>query len=308
MKLSLSCLAVALALPSLSCAVRLAGICADQHRIKEVVAPPAGWIKHGPAPSHSIITLNIGLPHSNFDDLERHLYQVSDPSHERYGQHLSKQQVETLVAPHPRSLDAVDVWLACHGISQADVTRSPAKDWVVARIPVSLAEKMLDTVRSLFNLTYFINIYRHFQTYSVWRHSGTGVSIIRTLQYSLPKQIHEHVDVVQPTTMFGSLKDFKTNFHVDDTVEPQLDGFDTPILATASGGRLNASCNHTITASCLKQLYGTAGYQPSAGNQNRIGITGFLGQFANIADLQLFYANQTPDALGSSFELISING
>ena len=154
--LFLSCLAVALALPSLSCAVRLAGVCADQNAIKEIVAPPPGWVKHGPAPSHSIINLNIGLPYSNFGDLERHLYQVSDPSHERYGQHLSKQQVDSLVAPHPRSLDAVDVWLACHGISQADVIRSPAKDWVVAQIPVGLAEKMLDTVRSSSSLTYFL--------------------------------------------------------------------------------------------------------------------------------------------------------
>ena len=108
--------------------------------------------------------------------------------------------------------------------------------------------------------------------------------------------------------MFGRLKDFKTNFHVDDTAEPQLDGLNARVLATASGGELNASCNHTITASCLQQLYGTAGYRPSAGNQNVIGITGYLGQFANMADLQLFYANQTPDALGSNFELISING
>jgi tripeptidyl-peptidase-1 len=62
---------------------------------------------------------------------------------------LSKEQVESLVAPHPHSIHAINVWLACHGIAEADIIRSPAKDWATIRVPVSLAEQMLDTVRSL---------------------------------------------------------------------------------------------------------------------------------------------------------------
>jgi tripeptidyl-peptidase-1 len=115
-------------------------------KVKESVAPPHGWVKHGrPAPDH-IIVLRIGLPQPNFPLLEKHLYEVSDPDHERYGAHLSKEEVERLVAPHQESIDLVNEWLETHGIKENALVRSPAKDWVTLKVPIDLAEKMLDTV------------------------------------------------------------------------------------------------------------------------------------------------------------------
>lgn len=117
------------------------------HKLKESVDPPRNWVKHGvPAPSH-IIQLKIGLPQPNFHVLEKHLYEISDPFHERYGDHLSKEQVDELVAPHPESLSSVTAWLADHGIGENDIVRSSAQDWITIKAPVSLVEKMLDTVR-----------------------------------------------------------------------------------------------------------------------------------------------------------------
>lgn len=116
------------------------------HKVKETVVPPHGWAKHGaPNPDHTIV-LRIGLPQPDFHILEQHLYEVSDPHHSRYGAHLSKQEVEKLVAPHPESLDIVNEWLKSHDIKESELVRSPANDWVTLRIPVRLAEKMLDTV------------------------------------------------------------------------------------------------------------------------------------------------------------------
>lgn len=57
--------------------------------------------------------------------------------------------MEELVAPHPESLEAVDEWLASHGLSNDALTRTPANDWVKLSVPVSLAEKMFDTVSLL---------------------------------------------------------------------------------------------------------------------------------------------------------------
>lgn len=119
------------------------------HKLKESVAPPRGWERHGSAPPDHIIKLRIGLPQPNFPELERHLYEVSDPDHERYGQHLSKEEVEALVAPHPESVELVSQWLAEHGFDEADLERSSAKDWVTIRVPVRVAEMMLDTVGDL---------------------------------------------------------------------------------------------------------------------------------------------------------------
>ena len=52
-----------------------------------------------------------------------------------------------LIAPHDESINLVDEWLASYDIFEADLTRSPARDWVKVKVPVSLAEEMLDTVR-----------------------------------------------------------------------------------------------------------------------------------------------------------------
>ena len=108
---------------------------------------PPGWVEGGSPPPDHIIALRIGLPQPNFPALEEHLYQVSDPTHPRYGKHLCKEEVEELVAPHPSSLDAVNTWLATYGLGENDIDRSPAKDWISIRIPVNLVEEMLDTVR-----------------------------------------------------------------------------------------------------------------------------------------------------------------
>lgn len=133
------------------------------YAVKESIVPPRGWEKlNTPAPDHKIV-LRIGLPQPNFSVLEKHLYEVSDPYHERYGAHLSKEDVESLVAPQQESIDVVDEWLATHGITESDISRSPAKDWVTLKIPVNLVEKMLDTVRfslSRSPMKYFLHAHR----------------------------------------------------------------------------------------------------------------------------------------------------
>ena len=122
-----------------------------EYSVKEEVSSPRGWVKHSrPHPDHNIV-LRIGLPQPNFHVLEKNLYEVSDPAHERYGQHLSKSEVEALVAPHPESLDLVNEWLSTFGVNEDSLLRSPARDWVTLKVPVSLAEKMLDTVNFKFN-------------------------------------------------------------------------------------------------------------------------------------------------------------
>jgi tripeptidyl-peptidase I len=128
-----------------------------EYSIKEEISSPRGWVKHSqPHPDHNII-LRIGLPQPNFHVLEKNLYEVSDPAQERYGQHLSKSEVEALVAPHPESLNSVNEWLGSFGFDEDSLVRSPAKDWVTLKVPVSLAEKMLDTV-SFLNLASLVPV------------------------------------------------------------------------------------------------------------------------------------------------------
>ncbi|KAG6910769.1 hypothetical protein DXG01_007656 [Tephrocybe rancida] len=261
------------------------------HKVKETVVPPRGWTQSGPPPADHTIALRIGLPQPDFHLLEKQLYEVSDPSHARYGAHLSKEEVEELVAPHPDSLDAVNTWLSTHGLTENDFVRSPAKDWVTLTIPISLAEKMLDT------------------KYSIWTHEASGDRIVRTTSYSLPEDLHEHVDVIQPTTMFAQLKKMRsTSLFADETDSLPFNEFkDAAPVLTSDGVAVDASCNTTITLKCLQQLYNFVGYKPTA-KGNSIGITGYLEEYANIQDLQSFYAAQRPEAINSSYIYHSVKG
>ncbi|KAK0461798.1 peptidase S8/S53 domain-containing protein [Desarmillaria tabescens] len=255
-------------------------------REKETFNAPNGWTKHSlPSPDH-MIELQIGLRQPSFHVLEQHLWEVSDPDHPRYGQHLSKEEVDALVAPDAESLELVHEWLASYGVDE--VSESSARDWVRVTLPVQLVEEMLDT------------------TYHVWQHTD-GDYLVRTTRYSLPEVLLDHIDVVQPTTLFGRWKGMKStvidfeNFDLGNTADvAKLD---------AETDDVDPACNVSITVSCLKQLYNAVGYVPSDCNKDSsIGVTAYLEQYANEADLQLFYHDQVPEAVGSTFDFISVKG
>lgn len=126
------------------------------------------------------ISLRIGVKQGDFNELERQLYEVSDPDHHRYGQHLSADEVSALVAPSEDSLSAVHEWLEDNNIRLDQVEYTAAKDWVVVALPVSEIEELLDT------------------EYHVYENDA-GSQIVRTTHYSLPKSLHSHIDVIQPT-------------------------------------------------------------------------------------------------------------
>ncbi|KAK0243100.1 tripeptidyl peptidase A [Armillaria nabsnona] len=258
------------------------------HRVKETFNPPNGWTKHSLPPPDHMIELQIGLRQPNFHVLEQHLWEVSDPDHSRYGQHLSKEEVDALVAPDDESLELVQEWLASYGVDETDITRSSAQDWVRVTLPLQLVEEMLDT------------------SYHVWQHTE-GDYLVRTTRYSLPEPLLDHIDVVQPTTLFGRWKGMKStvidfeNFDLGNTADvAKLD---------AETDYVDPACNVSITVSCLKQLYNAVGFVPSGRNKNStIGITAYLEQNANKADLQRFYQDQVPQAVGSTFDFIPVKG
>ena len=110
---------------------------------------------------------------------------------------------------------------------------------------------------------------------------------------------------------------------LEDAVIAELDPNLPAIVDTVSGATVDASCNKTITIKCLQQLYNAVGVTPSA-SDNSFAVTGYSviihlisvtfladlvqGQYANLNDLQLFYADQRPDAKGSGFKFVSVNG
>ncbi|KAI0258483.1 tripeptidyl peptidase A [Gloeopeniophorella convolvens] len=262
---------------------------ANQPKLKDSVPPPRNWVDLGRAPPAHEIPLRIALPQARFDELERHLNAASDPQHAHYGAHLSKAEVEALVRPPASSAQAVDAWLAAHGVGAAQTSRSAAGDWVPYACP-SRSRRRCSTRSS---------------SVASRRGRGRRGHAVRTTRYSLPEHLHAHVELVHPTTFFSSPRAFRTTFRfgAGDAVAA-LD----QVTAATAGLAVAPSCNTTVTLSCIQELYNIGAYRPAAADKNAIGITGYLDQFANKVDLQKFYAAQRPDALGSSFTTVLING
>jgi len=151
------------------------------YAVKESHPVPRVWTAVGPADKSETINLQIGLKQSNEGAIERHLLEISNPDHKRYGQHLSADQVADIVRPAADSKNLVHQWLVEHGINE--IGYSPANDWISIVVPIEKAEELLQT------------------SYTKYAHRD-GATLSRAAEWSLPLHLHEHVDVVQPTTSF----------------------------------------------------------------------------------------------------------
>ena len=242
---------------------------------------PYGWEYQSPAPSDHVFELQIGLKQDRIDDLIDNLMEISDPTNLRYvaclycphlltikfryGQYLTKEELHSFVAPHPASVAAVNFWLQFHNIDPlVSVRRSGSGDWVALRICVDLAEKMLGT------------------KYNVYRHATSGQEVVRTLSYSLPEELHEYIDVISPTTYFGTLRSMTVTSFVESKLNTIVEN-----INPVPEGTLAPNCNTTITPACLRALYKTSSYIPLSADVNKLAVSGYLEQFASYADLQV---------------------
>ncbi|KAK0444858.1 peptidase S8/S53 domain-containing protein [Armillaria borealis] len=250
----------------------------EKHSWVEV---PRGWEWVSKPDPESIIELRIGLKQDRVDELISFLYEVSTPNHQRYGKHLSKEEVDALVAPHPDSVEAVESWLLHHGVDSADATfRSSSGSWITVPVSVSKAEQMLGT------------------EYGLYHHPQSSSYVVRTLSYSLPRELHQAIDVVSPTTYFGTLRSMRATSFVEADISDEV----ADISATVP-----SSCTSRITIACLQALYNTTGYVPSATDKNTLGVAGYLDEYANRNDLQTFLQRYRTDAVGTTFETITVN-
>lgn len=113
--------------------------------VKETHHAPRGWKNVGEPHSGQTLDLRIGLKNKKFAVLEKHLYEISLPTHHRYRQHFSKDEVDTLVRPDEDASTLVDEWLEDNGIEQWQRKYSSAGDWISISLPVERVESLLNT-------------------------------------------------------------------------------------------------------------------------------------------------------------------
>lgn len=261
------------------------------YAVKDTHHVPKSWKAVGPAPADHMIRIQIGLKQGQFSELERHLYEVSDPSHERYGQHLSSEEVDELVKPTDETFDQVHEWLDDCGVDSSQLEYSSAKDWIKVTLRVKDIERLLDT------------------KYSVFKHKD-GSHLIRTPQWSLPIHLHGHIDTIQPTNSFFQPKPKRSTLKTAEVagLEQYLSG--DPV-SPVSKATVAEACNITaVTPTCLRTLYGTIDYVPKSLDKNQIVLCNYLGEANNRSDVNIFLSRFRPDAAGAgnNFTVTTIDG
>ena len=167
-------------------------------------------------------------------------------------------QVEDLVKLENESVDVVHAWLDAHGIDTSSFGRSAAGDWLSAT--VSIGEKMLDT------------------TYNVYAH---GSYVVRAREYSLLRSLHDHIDLVQPTTYINShhekesaLNERASTAFIEGPGHKVVEGLAS--FASNVATAVPASYGTTITPAWSRALYNTVDYVSAATNSNVLGMAGYL--------------------------------
>ncbi|KAI0271753.1 subtilisin-like protein [Russula aff. rugulosa BPL654] len=255
---------------------------------------PNKWDCQGHPPTGTTIDLRIALKPHREGALIDALYEVSDPNHAKYGAHLSKEQVAELVAPHPDSLELLGSWFEHHEVPTSAVSITHGGGWLtIKNVPLTKANALLGA------------------SYQNYRHTETNETVIRTVGYSLPAALHQHVQTVAPTTYFGSPRPLRQTSKLAVNAPTLPDG--DPELQDSSaifspGDPVPDYCSRTITPTCLRLLYKTWAYEPQAMSKNKIGITGYLEQYASQSDLTMFLTRFRTDAATANFSFVSVNG
>ncbi|RKU41086.1 hypothetical protein DL546_004244 [Coniochaeta pulveracea] len=249
-------------------------------------AVPKGWREVRPAKPTDPITLKVALKQQHPEALEQAVIEISTPGHPNYGLHMSKEELRSYTAPAARSVSEVSSWLAEFGIQQQDVDN----DWITISTTVQAANELLDA------------------KFAWYEYEEDGGPKLRTLSYSVPDDVADHVDLVQPTTRFGQLG-AKRSTIFDMTIVDEDANTSSVASVDDVKAKVNvdaAVCGATITPDCLKSLYNIS-YVPKE-NGNLVAFASYLEEYARYSDLQTFETNYVPSAKGQNFSVTLVHG
>ena len=203
---------------------------------------------------------------------EKTLLSLATPHTPSYGKWLNKEQVIAAFAPSDDAVKTVTDFIKAYGVT--DYTVSEFKDMVKVRMPVHIAEDMLQTKFATFRSVVASNIH-----------------LLRITQpYSLPETIANVVNLVDDILRFPSISNTRL-------IRPGSKNGQDPEFSSC-GSR----CSGFTTPDVLKSRYG---YEPTGGVPgNTVSVTEFQLQYYDETDL-----NNFNDACGTDLDVdVTIGG
>ncbi|CAI6332629.1 unnamed protein product [Periconia digitata] len=236
---------------------------------------PEGWKFLNQAADSQTLKLQIALQQGDAAGFEQAVMDMSTPSNPKYGLHFKDHdEVKRMLLPSQETISSVSAWLRAAGIQDYE----EAADWVSFKTDVGTANKLLDT-----KFAWYIS------------NEKKPRKALRTLEYSVPEDVAQHINLVQPTTRFANVR---ANHDTYDEIER----FDMSIAAA----NVTVNCDLGITPACLQKLY-NIDYKADANSGSKVAFASYLEEYARHADLALFERDVYPEAAGLDFKVIQYN-
>jgi tripeptidyl-peptidase-1 len=222
-----------------------------------------------------MLKLQIALHQNDAQGFEQHVLDISTPSNAKYGMHYSSHdEMKRMLAPTAQTVSSVTAWLKAAGIDSVEVD----SDWATFKTTVGTANKLLDT-----QFGWYIS------------DEAKPRKVLRTLEYSVPEDVAQYVNLIQPTTRFASIR-------ANHETELEIVGLQLAAVANST-----VNCDATITPQCLKTLY-KIDYKADAKSGSKVAFASYLEEYARYSDLALFEKNIYPEAVGQNVSVVLFNG
>jgi len=165
------------------------------------------------------------------------------------------------VAPTSTSIESTIAFLSTFVPPSAIKHATSNSDMITVETTYAVAEAMLQN------------------EYNLYSHGETGHKIARSMEYSLPEELADHVALVGPTTRFP---------------KPSSS---LPTVMDVEFGTKNTPDN-------LRELYSVHDVLGGASDKNIQAVTAFLGQYYSESDMDKFWDTQLPAGKGTPITLV----
>ena len=226
-----------------------------------VQASRLGWIRGARSPPSTLLDFTVAVSHtpSSLRELETTFWEVSNPTHNRYTDFLTRNEVRALMMPPRSSTAAVAEWLRPHCELGFPPVVSPGGDFVACPVTVGSAERGLIPGAQYHEFTK-----DNFTVHRTGEHARVS-----------DPRIKHMVDFVSPTHRFPSVLTLRADRELT--------------TRGSAGGNLGTD------PTSIRALYNIPN-TPATGNpQNQQHVAGFLSKFMDPRDLDLFYAHYYPE-------------
>ncbi|KAJ4420660.1 hypothetical protein N0V82_004226 [Gnomoniopsis sp. IMI 355080] len=264
---------------------------ADAKSVVYETAPsrlPNGWKYLGQADNTAKLSLSIALKQPGLQELRARLDDISNPSHEAYGAHLSRDEVRQYREVSGSAVDTVVSWL-----QRNNVTDFALEDaWVNLNATVAHINTLLSC------------------NMSSYRVSGSSNTQYRAKAYSLPEELIDSVDYVYPVTQFMVNKRSKKSFNSFPIVKRS----DPESLMPRAAMPSSCITNDAIVPQCVVDLYNITYTPPDNLSNSSLAIAGFLEEYPGLNYIHEYLAdyssrrNDTNFDPDYNFTVVPVNG